>query len=358
MREVFVDSRESLCALFAGHVELEITPSTPGRFRACPWRVRQADTALIHPNLFQRSFDAVGVRLQLLSNTATLAFDVDNQVPGRTPSEPQTQWVFDLHVDGKLHQRLTMPTGPTTLSFTGWSAGQHRFELYLYHIAPIQLLSVRIDDDAVADTWQDDRPRWLTYGSSITQCGQAAGPSETWPAIVANEWDLNHTNLGYGGNANLDPIIARMIADLPADAISLCFSVNNYGDSFSQRTWAAAIIGFILCVRDKKPNTPIVCSSPIWSDYRENEPCPGGMTLVQMRQNVKKAINALQSQGDAHLHYIDGISLFGSDHAKHMPDKIHPNQQGCQILAKNYSQLAMPWLAQEANWPQQTSQPV
>lgn len=353
MREVFMKSPEQLAALFAGHVELQMDPASmgEGRFVVCPWRLRQHDRKLYHPSLLQRSFDAVGVRLVFTSQTTAIEYEVDSIVPGLVPAEPKKQWTFDLLVDGQFHQRVTQPTGRSVLAFDGWPAGEHRFELYLYQISPIQLHAIRIDDDADAATWQDDRPRWLTYGSSITQSGQAAGPSETWPALVAREWNLNHTNLGYGGNATLDPIVARMIADLPADAISLCFSVNNYSGAYSQRTWAAAAAGFILNIRDKKPNTPIICHSPIWSPSRETKSeTATGMTLVQMRRDIAKTISALQDMGDKHIHYIDGLDLINEDQLVNMPDGLHPNAIGCHSLAKNYTKHAMPWLAEQAMW--------
>lgn len=355
MQEVFVQSPQEAAPIFAGHVELEVITTATGQNAYLPWRLRKQDAPLYQASLFDRSFDAVGVRLNFVSNTTSIVYELDANVPNHRPAEPMKQWTFDLLVDGKLHDRITQPTGRSVLEFTGWSQGEHRFELYLFHISPCMLLSVKIDDDAVATPWVDDRPTWLTYGSSITQSGQSHGPSETWPAIVAQEWNLNHTNLGYGGNANLDPIVARMIADMNTDAISLCFNVNNYGNAYSLRTWRQAAIGFILTIRDKKPNTPILCTSPIWSSLRESQPGTTGMTLTQMRKEIAMAVEALQSLGDRHLHYIDGLSLFDETLTTHMPDGLHPNNQGSHLLAQRFSQLAMPWFANELGW---SSQPV
>lgn len=274
-------------------------------------------------------------------------------MPGHPPVEPDKQQIIDLLVDGRLHQRIKQPKGRSILKFIGWVSGVHRFELYFYQIAPVMLLSVRIDDDATATPWLDDRPYWVAYGSSITQCAHVSGPSETWPAIVASQWDLNHTNLSYGGNANLDSIVARMIADIPADAISLCFSVNNYGGPYSHRTWRAAVIGFILTIRDKHPNTPMLCTSPIWSPSRESIRGIPGLSLVSMRKEVEHAIDALKQMGDAHLHYTDGLSLFDDSQSQYLPDGLHPNAQGCRVLADRYTSLAMPWFAKQLGWSKQ-----
>lgn len=60
------------------------------------------------------------------------------------------------------------------------------------------------------------RPRWVHYGSSISQSAEAEGPTETWPAATAKTAQLNLTGLGFAGNAMLDPFVARTIRNLPA----------------------------------------------------------------------------------------------------------------------------------------------
>ena len=305
-----------------------------------PWRIDASRQRLFEPALIQRQRDAVGVRLSLMSDTTTLAIGVDPCLEVAA-SEPRDQWTFDLLVDGVKHQRVTPDRKPGELVFQGWSAGEHRFELYLYQMSPIRITSVAVDDSAQVRAFADDRPKWLVYGSSITQCGQAAGPSETWPALVATELNLNHTNIGYGGNANLDLVAARMMAQMPADYISICFNVNNYG-VYTSRIWRAAVIGFILTVREGHPDVPIACVSPIFSSRFKDTPSKTDMTLPFMREQVADAIDALRELGDTQLHYVDGLDVFGPDQAEHMPDGLHPDAQGCRVLAKQYTQRVMP----------------
>jgi len=45
------------------------------------------------------------------------------------------------------------------------------------------------------------------YGSSITQCRLAAGPSETWPALVATRLGWSCGVWGSPANATLDPAV-------------------------------------------------------------------------------------------------------------------------------------------------------
>jgi hypothetical protein len=319
-----------------GAVEMEWGPDgADGPQWVMPWRVRRDWKELYPPNLLRRGWDAAGTRLSIVGNVTQLVVGIDPFLE-REPVEACTHWTFDLYIDGKLHERKCLARHPDHLTFTGWSAGGHRYELYCDIRSPVRFTSVAVDADATLDALPDDRPRWLVYGSSITQCGSAAGPGETWPAIVARRLELNHMNLGYGGQALLEPAIARMIASLPADLISVCLSVNNY-TAHTPRSWRSLVIGFLESIRDGHPETPVVCVSPIWSEPREKQPSSSGLTLEYMREQACDAVAVLRALGDGNLHYIDGHELFGPDLTAYIPDRLHPDAEGYRILATRYA---------------------
>ena len=43
-----------------------------------------------------------------------------------------------------------------------------------------------------------------------------------------------------------------------------------------------------------------------------------------------------KSHGDRHLHYFDGLQIFGPEAAHLLPDDLHPNAEGYQVLARNF----------------------
>ena len=179
-------------------------------------------------------------------------------------------------------------------------------------------------------------PRWVTYGSSITQCREADSPSLTWPSIVARARKNDLTCLGYGGQCHLDPLIARVIRDRDADLISLCLGINIYGNaSLNERTFGSGIIGFIKIIREKHPDTPMVIFSPIYSPDREEYPNAVGFTLSQMRVEIKKAVRKLHKHGDRNIHYVNGLDIFNENYAHLLPDGLHPNTEGYGIMASN-----------------------
>lgn len=295
-----------------------------------PWRIPYREQALFPPEaLIERAAMPAGVRIAFQSNTTS--------VTGQIVPTPEIGSI-DLCCDGSLIQTIELPD-KAEFRFDGLPDVNKLVELWLPQYGRFQLRSLAIDDYATITPFDDPRPRWVTYGSSITQCRTAASPTQTWPAIVAREYGLNLTCLGYGGQCHLDPMIARMIRDLPADFLSMCVGINIYGAaSLSPRSFRPAIIGFVKTIREHHPDTPFVVMSPIFSPPRETTPNAVGFTLSAMRDEVAAAVEALRSCGDTNIHYIDGLEIFGSDLAHLLPDELHPDAEGYKVMGKNFLQ--------------------
>lgn len=329
-------SMTEVAAALHGAVSLDVTEQG-----VQPWRLTFDRINLFEPGVRAKGGAPAGVRLSFVSNTDTLEIHADSpQIAGQYDS---TTWTFDLLVDGEFHQRVCHPLDIGNFRFDGIPQGEHRLEVYLEHAVPVRLKSVSIDAGAKYRRYIDTRPRWTVYGSSITQARSSAGPSETWPAIVANRYGLNLTCLGYGGNCHMEPMVARVIRDLPADYISFCLGINVMGaSSLSERTFRAAVIGVIEVVRERHPTTPIIVVSPISSPPRETAPNKVGLTLQRVRSLVQEGVDAVREYGDENIQYQDGLELFGPDLANHMPDLLHPDADGYKVLAERYSQIVMP----------------
>jgi lysophospholipase L1-like esterase len=311
-----------------GHISLEQTPEY-----SRPWRIPFEKRALFHPDLAARASMQAGVRLSFHSDTRTLSGKI-------VPFEGAQN--VDLYVDGEFSGTSECRS---TFSFDDLPSGEKLLELWLPQRGDFALRELEIDDGATLAPHEDTRPRWVVYGSSITHCGEAASPSQTWPAVVARGRNLHLTCLGYGGQCHLDPQIALMMRDLPADYLTMKIGINIQGNgSLNARSFGANLIGFVQILREKHPSTPLALVSPIYSFDRETTANAVGWSLQDYRDAVQSAAQTMRENGDENLIYVSGLDLFDETLGHLMPDKLHPNAEGYRTLGENFLQRAAPQL--------------
>ncbi len=303
------------------------------------WRIPFTQKDLFAWQLAERAAMPAGVRLEFGSNTSYLEMFFDS-IPDRSP--------VDIFCDGEL--LATLPTANLNfLRVENLGSKNKAIQIWLPQWGELRIKKLVIENDAILTEPKGPKDtKWVTYGSSITQCRTADSPSQTWPALVARKNDLDLTCMGYGGQCHLDPMIARTIRDLPADIISLCLGINIYGaSSLNQRTFQPGILGFVQILREKHIDTPIIVISPIYSPGREENPNEVGMTLQVMRSEIEDSVEVLRSLGDLNIHYIDGLNIFDKRYEKLLPDNLHPNNEGYSIMASNISDSLAPYLCFE-----------
>lgn len=293
-----------------------------------PWRL-PFDQLDFHPEdgLRNAANLASGVRIRFGTNANTIELDV----------APLTNsGNVDLYADDELITTIDFVEGDETLRFAGLPDGDKTVEIWLHQGTRFVLREIRVDDGADVERREDPRPRWITYGSSITHCKRSASPSFTWPGVVARAKGLNFTSLGFGGQCHADPMIARLVRDLPADFISLKMGINIYGQgSLNHRSYPPALIGTIATIRDGHPDIPLVVCSPIWSPAREDEQ-KNGINLKEMREYCEYAVDTFRKHGDDNIHYVDGLKIYGPELKEFMPDLLHPDPEGNKRMGANF----------------------
>ena len=99
------------------------------------------------------------------------------------------------------------------------AAGERVVTMWLPASTACVLHAVRAD--APLHPAPQKRPRWIHHGSSISHGSDLDDPRGPWPQQVARRLDLDLVNMGFAGNAMLDPFVARAIARAPAELISV-----------------------------------------------------------------------------------------------------------------------------------------
>jgi hypothetical protein len=342
--------------------------------RLPPWTRPQVTDPILAKKITKPS----AVRHESSTDATANELDVQQTMIRYTYQDDFRLPAYDLVIDGALHERRSIgegnqlvidrPTGkmemihgqPATVRFD-LPSGLKRLELWLPQGAVVRLRELRVSDGATVEASPLDRRRWVHYGSSISHCVEADGPTETWPAVAARLAGVDLQSFGFGGQCHLDPFVARTIRDLPADVISVKAGINIINhDSMRERVFLPTLHGFIDTVREGHPDTPLLFVSPIICPSAEEHPGPtvpddsgrfrvlprdealavGALTLSRVRELMADVIAARRDAGDANLHYLSGLDLFGPDDAGDLPDALHPNNAGYARMGERFHRLA------------------
>lgn len=320
----------SVAAQWSGMFQIEFSEEGAQRF----WRLdRSGFLPPFTDSLANRAAMAAGVRAGWRTNGGTLSI-AGQGAPDCAP--------YDILVNGQPAHRFAA-VGPHSHTIVLDNLEPNSLvQLWLPHFGDFTLAHAVFDGEKVTAA-NGEGPRWLTYGSSITHCQQADGPTQSWPALVArgNGWQLS--NLGLAGECQLDPVVADTIAQTPVDLISLCVGINSYNAAtYSERTYAVTLQGFLNTIRAAHPNVPIAVITAVLSLPREDKPNAVGWTLRDYRAATAHVVTALANKGDSRLHLIDGSTVLTEQEARdRLPDTLHPDTAGYAIMAERLApQLA------------------
>lgn len=366
--------------LLRGALELERTERgvKPHRLPA------RARAQCADPQLAMAESQPSGVRLVFRTRATEIELDVwpTRYVYAGVP--PRPVGVYDLLVDGQLlHQgsadggdlvTIDVATGTTstqrgdvgTLRYAGLPGHDKKIEIWLPHNEATELVALR-SDATLEPIANDGRKTWLHHGSSISHGSNATSPTAIWPALAASLGDVELINLGFGGSALLDPFTARAMRDTPADFISVKIGINLVNaDLMRLRAFGPAVHGFLDTIRDGHPHTPLLVVSPIYCPIHEDTPGPGAfdmdalakgkvaflatgnpaersagkLTLTVIREQLQRIVQQRASD-DPHLHYLDGLALYGErDFAElPLPDRLHPDGATHRRIGERFARL-------------------
>ncbi|MCW2529751.1 MAG: GDSL-like Lipase/Acylhydrolase family [Pseudonocardiales bacterium] len=375
----YVTTTSEIAGLVHGAVELEQTDRglLPHRLPSRA-RCRGADDQLL-----MSESQPSGVRLAFTTTATMIELDTLPTKRRYVGMPPRPDGIYDLLIENQLSQQSSVTTGdtlsidlssgsqslahgaPGTASFTGLSPGDKTVEIWLPHDETTLLVELR--SDAPLTPYLSAAPRWVHYGSSISQGSNAASPSTTWPALASIAAGLDLLNLGFGGSALLDIFVAQTIAELNADLVTLEIGINIVNtDAMRRRSFESLAHGFLDTVRAGHPGIPLVVISPFLCSIHEDTPGPtapdasafargetrfvatgapadvarGKLSLNAVRETLAKVVDK-RSSDDTQLHLIDGRTLYGASdvEALPLPDNLHPDATTHRLIARRAARV-------------------
>lgn len=318
-----------------------------------------------------------GVRLRFTTNAETISLEVrvtKLEVTGF--SEEKRPAAFDLLVNGiesktviAEHGNILRLTAITpalfseslelgeidVLNFDGLGSETKDIEIWFPTTAIVEIRKIFAKQEIVKSK-KDTRKTWLHYGSSISQCSEALRPMDAWPIRASQLLNLNLRNFGLAGECQLDGFVARTMAELQADLISLKLGINIVNaDSMRERAFIPAVHNFLDTLRNKHARTPILIISAIVCPFHEDCPGPtmidgnrlfgqvratelatGALTLKRTRTILEEIV---KKRSDSNLYFMDGLELFNSTDRNHLPDDLHPDSLGYRMMGERFARL-------------------
>ncbi len=148
----------------------------------------------------------------------------------------------------------------------------------------------------------------VMYGTSILQGGCVTRPGMAFTHIIARRLDREVINLGFSGNAHLDPEIARWMASCEDPGVFVLDNAPNCtAERIEERTEA-----FFRILRDAHPNVPVI--------FVEQTPYPFQAFDMKTREDLAKKVAVQRAvyerivrSGEKNVYYVKADKMLGPE---------------------------------------------
>ncbi len=204
------------------------------------------------------------------------------------------------------------------------------YMLYLSLYNGVDSIEIGVDSAAKVLPPAVDLPRRgkpiVMYGTSILQGACASRPGMAHTNMVMRELQHEVINLGFSGNALLDPEVARLMAQSDASVYVVDATTNCAPAVIDER-----MENFIGILREARPETPIlIIESPIFPASRFNNRLLG---TIEDKNRRLKAIYGRLRERDANLHYFEGTDVLDGNNEATV-DNTHFTDMGFASYAE------------------------
>ena len=275
-----------------------------------------------------------GVRIRFKSDCSSLGIRYENtKMSGMRNMHRFGQSGVDLYTNGRyvttaIHGEENTAVERVYFKNATSKVREHLLYLPLYNGVRVKAIGVNPGAEIVPPQPFALPKPVVFYGTSITQGGCASRGGMSYQAILGRTLNIDFINLGFSGSGKGEKVVAETIAEIDPACFVLDFMANNKTPESVLEVYEP----FVRTLREKHPDTPIVCVTLIY--VCREEPVSGARKHVEkMRDVIREVVAKFQEEGDRNIVLVEGHSLLGPDHAGGLVDGTHPNDLGFQLMA-------------------------
>lgn len=300
------------------------------------WRFPLRAQGSVPDLVWETSKAPSGARIRFRSDTTSLAvrYECDKTQPALNNFSLHGEAGCDLYLDGQYVATVIPPATAETghVFVTDLTKQMRTFCLYLPLYTEVSIDAIGLDSGAEilpAPPFANPLPV-VFYGTSITQGGCAGRAGLSYEAMLCRQLNLDFVNFGLSGSGRGEREVADLIAEVNASCYVLDFSQNNA----TVEELGKAYLPFIDTLRERHPDTPVLCVTPIYWAY-ESINAPWKDRQEQMRMVIRDAVQQRVGTGDTNVRVVEGYELLGPSKEDGLIDGLHPNTLGFYWMAQS-----------------------
>ncbi len=243
---------------------------------------------------------------------------------------PDSTWRTVSAVKPSFHSHYSEQKAVTDMT----PGVMREYMVYLSLYDGVDSLYIGVDSSYVVlpptvDLPKRDKPI-VAYGTSILQGGCASRPGMAHTNIMQRDLQRDVVNLGFSGNARLDPEIAHFMSESDAGAFIIDPLPNCKTEAIDDKMDA-----FLDIIREKHPETPIILVESPWFPIMEfsNEV---KSTLKEKNEHLNAIYNR-RSAVDNNLYYYPADKIILN--SENTVDNYHFTDQGFADFAHGLEKM-------------------
>ncbi|GAA3413718.1 SGNH/GDSL hydrolase family protein [Paenibacillus hodogayensis] len=280
-----------------------------------------------------------GAQIRFRTDSPKLSVNVELAGPaGMYQMSPLVQCGIDCYIGPVGDQRYIATTkfdqaatAYESMLFEAKGNDMKDITLYLPLYQGVKAIHIGVDPDASMITFPGfaSTKRVIVYGTSIVHGACASRPGMAYPNMMSRRLPLEFISLAFSGNAQGEPELAHLIAEIPEPGLLV---LDYEGNTPSTERLAESLPAFISIYRTVHPDVPILVISQIrfGKEVFEKQSRLEREKRLRLQQEI---VERFRSEGDRNVHFVSGADLLGDDYGECSADSIHPNDLGFRRMS-------------------------